>query len=221
MLAILSGYTDDLYGCLTNCSGFGQCTLTEASEFVCDCFQYHEGVACQHDLRPCSADPCLNAGECIESALDNNELTFSCNCTARFEGDKCETLIDVCANTTCSGHGYCYENASMPTCKCFGGYLGELCGEESNSYALIKKIIVACSYIAFIVLGSMYATFILLDISKYFCETNIVKKKIKPIRLKYKDFPELSELFRLRRMKNNPVSKLNNSSIDKHRLNAK
>jgi EGF-like domain len=42
------------------------------------------GVAC---LAPCSTEPCLNGGTCIELSA----TTYSCECASQFTGDRCQT----------------------------------------------------------------------------------------------------------------------------------
>ena len=102
----------DLSGCMTNCSNKVSCRFdTVLNKFYCLCDSiYSSGSACNVDIRPCSSNPCLNNGTCVDysnglrynmSVPDN--VTYSCLCNKHYKGENCEEKINICQNETCSG----------------------------------------------------------------------------------------------------------------------
>ena len=161
----------DMYGVLTNCSKNGVITINKKNSLYCSCFDYYTGVACEINLRPCSQNPCLNNGTCIDD-LDNN--TFTCNCNETdYYGSRCEHKIDYCFNETCSLRGSCKENTlKQPECTCYSMYEGLKCEIESAKLAVIKTVIRTSPVIAIIILILFYVIIFWLDISEYFMQNN-------------------------------------------------
>jgi Tfp pilus assembly major pilin PilA len=86
---VLTNYTGDLSACLANCSNQGICILNSLQQYICECNQYRTGKSCQSDTRPCSSNPCLNNGLCIDT--NNQTLSFQCICSnsSLFYGTYC------------------------------------------------------------------------------------------------------------------------------------
>ncbi len=180
--SVLTTYTGDLSACLSNCSNQGVCILDSLmNKYICQCFQYRKGVACQTDSRPCSSNPCLNNGTCSNI---NNDTSFECTCQESnlFFGIYCENKLDLCQNNTnvCASpnQGYCIMNGSQPMCKCMMGYSGIRCEIISTSLVVRKYIIDSSTIITIIVLASYIVFVVFLDCTKYF----IIKKKRQPIK---------------------------------------
>ena len=178
---VLSNYTGDLSACLANCSNQGICTLNSVQQFVCECNQYKTGRSCQSDSKPCSSNPCLNNGLCIDT---NNQTSFQCFChnSSLFYGIYCENKIDLCLNSTIcfNKQGYCKVNGSQPVCSCIIGYSGVNCEIISSSLAVRKSIINVATIIAIIVITCYIFTIIGFDFTKYF----LMKEKKQPIKNK-------------------------------------
>ena len=164
-MAILQTYSDDLTGCLVNCSSKGFCQLTSNKKYTCSCQQYYEGSSCQNDIRPCSISPCLNNGLCIEhnSTLGSN---YTCECMPSFYGDKCQYERDLCLNKDCSGNGVCLSNQTASACKCFQYYYGENCESQRSELTTIKTVIKLASIIAIVTIVLFYLLFVFLDLFK-------------------------------------------------------
>ncbi|RNA34389.1 von Willebrand factor type EGF and pentraxin domain-containing 1 [Brachionus plicatilis] len=142
----------DLTDCLGNCSNQGTCKKNNLKYF-CSCAAHYGGSACQLNLKPCSSNPCLNRGLCIE---DLEKSTYQCNCTHLYEGKNCQIKKDVCSNETCSLHGYCIDENDLPKCKCFYLYSGEKCEIESREKKIQKFVVTTSTIIA--ILGSSIQT---------------------------------------------------------------
>jgi hypothetical protein len=172
---VLSEYTGDLSGCLSNCSNQGYCVFNSIQKYVCKCNQYRTGKACQSDLRPCSSSPCLNNGTC-SSIMVNNDTSFQCICQNNlYYGIYCEHKLDLCKNNTeiCfANQGFCIMNDTQPTCKCLMGYSGIKCEIQSTSLVITKAIVNASSIVAIIVLVSFVILILCFDYTKYFLMMN-------------------------------------------------
>ena len=180
-MSIISSYTGDLSGCLSNCSNKGACAVDSLGKFFCNCSQpYSTGRKCEIDRRLCSSYTCINNGICIDIYNSTqNSYSFSCNCSSSFYyGTYCQFKIDVCANETCSGNGFCYDNSSVPTCKCFLNYEGKDCGTKSAKLKVIEKVISVSSIIAIICIISVYLIAAASDIhTRFFIKKKSLKKK--------------------------------------------
>ena len=167
----------DINNCLSNCSANGLCKyILSTNSFGCDCINYFTGASCQTDLRPCSSNPCLNNGTCIQNITDISSPTYFCECSKYFEGSFCQNKIDLCQNKTCSNKGYCIDVNNKPVCSCHYLYEGDDCEIESTTLKTVKKVISTASIIAFLLLCIFYSIFILSDISNIFIRK---KKKVK------------------------------------------
>jgi hypothetical protein len=176
---VLSNYTGDLSACLANCSNQGICTLNSVQQFVCECNQYKTGRSCQSDSKPCSSNPCLNNGLCVD--INNQTSSFQCICPSLFYGIYCENKIDLCLNSTIcyNNQGYCKMNGSQPVCNCIVGYSGVNCEIISSSLAAKKIIINVSALIAFVVIAFFIFTIFVFDYTKYFLMAKPIKKKLK------------------------------------------
>ncbi|CAF0996917.1 unnamed protein product [Brachionus calyciflorus] len=104
----------DINDCLTNCSGHGQCKLSKDFKFICECFENYAGSDCSLITLPCSSNPCLNNGTCINNLTDSS---YTCDCQRDFYfGKNCEFKKDVCVNETCSKNGNCYDENNKAKC---------------------------------------------------------------------------------------------------------
>ncbi len=150
-MGLLASGNQNIIGCLVNCSSQGTCKLDSLSnQYMCFCNQYFKGNKCDIDIRPCSNNPCMNSGYCIN---DINMIDqYTCNCTQYYNGSRCENKIDLCQNETCSSNGYCYEVKNEAKCKCFNLYSGDKCEIKSSILKVIRitqtvsVIIVICSF---------------------------------------------------------------------------
>jgi hypothetical protein len=116
----------DISNCLLNCSNNGICNLTSDEKFVCVCSEHFSGPKCDKNMRLCSRIQCLDPNsQCID-IINGTEYGFVCNCSFPNFGLRCENKIDLCKEKTCSNQGLCQVNLTMPVCKCFKGYSGEL-----------------------------------------------------------------------------------------------
>jgi hypothetical protein len=192
---ILSNYTGDLSACLANCSNQGICILNSLQQYICECSQYKTGKSCQSDTRPCSSNPCLNNGLCIDT--NNQTLSFQCICPSLFYGIYCENKMDLCLNSSIcfNNQGYCKMNGSQPVCKCIMGYSGVNCEIISSSLAVRKIIINVSAIIAFVVIAFFIFTILVFDYTKYFLMMKPIKKKqeIKKFQYHFKKVQSESE----------------------------
>lgn len=177
----------DQNDCLRNCSGNGFCKNVQNNKYICECFENFAGPTCQINLLPCSSNPCLNNGTCINQ-LENK--TFFCKCclgknqSILYYGKNCEKKIDLCTNETCSKHGICYESDYETKCKCFNGYLGQKCEKESNDIKIRKFVIKTSTIIAILTIFSFYIICLVCD---YFTlKSESAEKKVKKSKKKFK-----------------------------------
>ena len=193
----------DTNNCLVNCSRNGLCSFSQIdSKVVCSCYQFYAGPACSIDTRPCSSNPCLNEGMCIQNLTNPNEFSYHCDCGLFYEGSLCEYKRDVCKNETCSGNGNCVDFNNSPKCICFSSYEGESC-ESIKDYFKIRKIIVkATTIIAICVLVCFYLIFLLMDLHRIF----FIKKKVITNSLKW-NHRILRQNYNLKNKKNNSKRK--------------
>ena len=179
----------DLGGCLVNCTNNGQCKYNSASNtFMCSCFlKYMSGYACQIDTRPCSSNPCLNNGTCVDYPFSNSS-SFYCLCDKYHRGAYCESEIDLCQNETCSNNGNCFGLNKLPKCKCFNMYLGDKCESESKELKTVKEIISFTTILAIVIIVLFYSSFVLMDMSKFCCRHAYAIRHVNPIERHVKRF---------------------------------
>jgi hypothetical protein len=174
---IMANYTGDLSACLANCSNQGICILNSLQQYICECNQYRTGKSCQSDTRPCSSNPCLNNGLCIDT--NNQTLSFQCICSnsSLFYGTYCENKMDLCLNSAIcfQNQGYCKMNGSQPVCKCIMGYSGVNCEILSTFLVVRKVVLTTASIVAIAVISCFMITIIGFDFTKYF----LIKQTIK------------------------------------------
>ncbi|CAF0893510.1 unnamed protein product, partial [Brachionus calyciflorus] len=124
------------------------------------------GSSCQYDVKPCSSNPCLNNGICIDD-LSNN--VYKCKCLTKedqteiYFGRNCEFKTNFCQNETCSNNGYCIENQNNPKCKCFNSYKGDRCESKSNEIIVIETIARSTSIFAVIIIFLTYSDYLWLN----------------------------------------------------------
>ena len=168
----------DINNCLGNCSRNGVCSFSQIdNKFVCTCNPYYSGPTCSIDTRPCSSNPCLNQGICIQNLTNPNGFSYHCDCGLFYKGSLCEYKVDVCKNETCSGNGNCVDFNNKPKCVCFSSYEGESCATMSESLKTTKNVISTASIIAICVLVCFYLIFLLLDLHRIFFIKNKVSIK--------------------------------------------
>ena len=189
LLNILSISSNDLSGCLQNCSFSGICTyFAPTGSYICSCFSNFVGKACQLDTRPCSSSPCLNNSTCLNN-LTNGTYSFQCECLDTFYGINCQNQINICQNKSCHAKGYCYKEENLARCKCFTGYSGDECEIESSLVKIIQNVQLTSTIICFLIMGSLITIIISNDVWNFFIGRMRLlpaKKKIKKIiRFKY------------------------------------
>jgi len=173
---VLQTYTGDMSSCLANCSNQGICTLNSAQKYVCQCNQYRTGSSCQIDSRPCSSNPCLNNGTCVNT---NNETSFECICLNNvYYGIYCENKIDLCKNSTIcfNNQGNCIMNETEIMCKCKKDYSGINCEIMSTALVVRNTIINVASLIAIIFIACLILLVLFFDYTKYFVMSKQVNK---------------------------------------------
>ena len=189
LLSIISQQTNNLNGCLQNCSSSGVCSLKNGL-IGCQCFQFFTGSSCQFDTRPCASNPCLNNATCVNN-VNNQSSSFKCQCQDTFYGTNCELQINLCQNVTCSGNGYCFVDKKEGTCKCFTSYSGENCEIELMEMKIVRDVQWTSTIIAFLVIGLSIIVVISNDVWNYLMRRKGKKTTHKPnpkqdvIRYKY------------------------------------
>lgn len=164
MIQEILSSTKDITNCLSNCSSHGKCKyLASLNSFKCECDSFYSGYSCQQDIRPCSTQPCLNNGTCLEGNSSSNE--FNCDCGKYYYGARCENKVDLCQNETCSNNGNCIrmENNNVK-CSCFYLFIGEKCQTVSEEKLIIKTFLKTSSIIAIVFITFIYVLFLINDI---------------------------------------------------------
>ena len=170
----------DMSNCLLNCSSNGFCkNSASGNALVCDCNQYFVGPACQIDLRPCSSNPCLNNGTCVQNITDISNPTYFCECDKYYEGSVCQNKIDLCQNQTCSKQGNCIEVNNEPVCSCHYLFEGSNCESESQTLKTVKSLISTASVIAILTIVFFYSLIIASDVLNIFIKKNRREEKNK------------------------------------------
>ena len=187
--------TLDISNCVSNCSNYGVCKLSQTNQFICTCDLDHSGSKCDKDLRPCSSLPCLNYLQCdnvlngtiynqVDQQFENYYSDFVCTCKDQYYGKRCELKINPCENETCSGNGICksIDNGSNQTsikCECFGqnSFEGEKCERKTVKMIVVETSIKTSYCIAIGVLFSLYLIVIIMDFHKYFIMRKPQKQK--------------------------------------------
>ena len=183
--SLLTSSKYDIADCVSNCSNQGICKIKDGSKFICQCDLDYSGTKCEIDLRPCSADPCLNYLQCENiqngtqfnqefNQYENNYIDFKCQCKSdKYYGKRCESKINLCQNETCSGNGVCKilnENEFNQTilCKCFGlnSFEGKKCETKSSKMKLRENTIKATAWIAISSVCIFYSFIFMMDIHK-------------------------------------------------------
>eukprot|EP01052_Picozoa_sp_SAG31_P001136 SAG31_NODE_37_length_31616_cov_38.688359_10_plen_1872_part_00 len=82
------------------------------SSFSCRCLPGYAGDRCEIDVDECVSNPCMNGGECVESATGNqsNPDEYSCNCLGGFSGNQCDVDNDECESNPCTNGGSCSDS---------------------------------------------------------------------------------------------------------------
>ncbi|KAK9890325.1 hypothetical protein WA026_010423 [Henosepilachna vigintioctopunctata] len=76
------------------------------------------------DEKPCTANPCVNNGTCIE--LENN--LFDCKCSEGFRGEICDKFLNPCLSQPCVGGATCTEiGEDNYVCRCPPERTGRRC----------------------------------------------------------------------------------------------
>jgi hypothetical protein len=168
----------DLSDCLVNCSNNGLCSVL-GQAVICACKEEYQGKSCSARSSPCSYNPCLNNGTCLESVQTNNgtQLNYTCQCSSFFYGPQCENRVDLCANNSCvANQGFCKIANNTASCQCFQSYSGVNCETASAQLKTIKSVISTSSIIAIAALVLLYVVFAIMDVLHWLLQT---KKKPK------------------------------------------
>ncbi|CAF0745239.1 unnamed protein product [Brachionus calyciflorus] len=107
-------------------------TSIEQASYLCQCYSGYYGTNCELALpRPCSSNPCLNSGVCVEKL---NSYDYYCECVGPYTGANCGTYVDFCANNRCVNDAICVPQPSIGnyTCSCISGFYGNFCEMETN-----------------------------------------------------------------------------------------
>ncbi|CAF1148940.1 unnamed protein product, partial [Brachionus calyciflorus] len=142
IIEIISTNTD-FNDCIQNCSNHGKCKIINNAKYKCECNKNYIGSACQYNTFPCSSNPCLNNGLCVDNLLEND---FKCQCLTGknqseiYYGQYCEFKRNACQNETCSNNGYCFDNENTAKCKCFSMFSGEKCEIKSNEMIVVEAV---------------------------------------------------------------------------------
>lgn len=84
VLNLLKMESQDMNGCLSNCTNVGKCNVDASGKFVCKCNEHYTGDDCSKDTRACSSSPCKNNATCIEVTNEGNmSNTYSCSCSSQ------------------------------------------------------------------------------------------------------------------------------------------
>ena len=180
ILDFLSNGSYDLSGCLVNCSNQGRCMLDpQLQMLLCKCNTYFSGSSCQIDTRPCSSQPCMNNGTCVNEQNGTNE--FECQCREGFfNGKYCETPVNLCENRTCSMNGVCTVDNDLARCVCFDGYTGDECQLENLQAKVLRESVKYTSLVVFLTCIITFVTLIVCsDVLSYFGIGDRSKIKLK------------------------------------------
>ena len=151
--------------------------MNDLNQFICECFEsYFIGSKCEIDLRKCSSDnTCLNNGTCLFNLSSNS---YKCKCDELHYGKNCEHKIDICQNETCSNKGICKDDNKQTKCSCYSGYYGSKCELETSERQVIRQVISTTSIIAIAVMILLVFILVLIDISTFISQKNLIKKKL-------------------------------------------
>ncbi|XP_030836997.1 uncharacterized protein LOC105436828 isoform X2 [Strongylocentrotus purpuratus] len=118
------------------CSNGGTCDSDESTGAftACHCSFGYYGDYCENAY-PCTSNPCLGRGSCINNQLQGNQYYFTCDCISPYIGHSCQ-YVDPCSTSLCHNEGTCsYRDGNLtppiPTCTCTYEYFGALC---ENAY---------------------------------------------------------------------------------------
>ena len=172
----MSTQTGDLTGCLSNCSGNGQCRLNQNTQmYSCSCESNFLGTSCQFDIRPCSMFPCMNNATCLNIDNLNGSFSFECKCQTGFYGVYCEKEPNICENVTCNSNGYCYNDGGERACKCLINFYGDECQTEATFGKIVKGVQMTSLIIACVCIGSLVTFIILNDVWNIFIPTRNIR----------------------------------------------
>lgn len=93
IISIITDTSQDINGCLMNCSNNGLCALSKSTNlWSCSCSDNYYGSSCDVIANVCSLNLCKNGGSCVYNMNSSsyNELEFKCECTSYFRGKYCE-----------------------------------------------------------------------------------------------------------------------------------
>lgn len=132
--SIHSGYCCSRRQCCIDCYKDDECLAKPNGRCGAACFpaymEIQDGTCCGDQqvcckILPCSLNPCLNDGTCIE-----NGDTFTCTCLYPYTGQYCERLIN-CDDLPCQNFGQCMNFGSDYVCKCPNLGTLRFCGDRS------------------------------------------------------------------------------------------
>lgn len=89
---------------------------------MCRCRPGFTGSHCETNIDDCAANPCRNAGTCVDGVND-----FTCTCTLGFTGKDCSVRTSPCDLFPCDNGGTCYVHFTGPVCQCPPDFMGARC----------------------------------------------------------------------------------------------
>ncbi|XP_042229007.1 delta and Notch-like epidermal growth factor-related receptor isoform X2 [Homarus americanus] len=114
------------------CSGKGACyTKPDMEHFQCQCCEGYMGTHCE-EMNACVADPCLNAGLCVDIQEGHDGDTFQCLCPYGYRGRYCEEETNLCDSGPCNNGATCTGTHTSYTCHCTQGWTGPQCSQRTN-----------------------------------------------------------------------------------------
>lgn len=96
------------------------------------------------------------------------EGKFNCTCAQHWEGHLCEREVNYCSEKICYNKGQCRPLFGRAVCECLkGSYSGDQCEIVEEKLVVSQMISKSFAYIAIIVLCSVIAFVVVMDILKY------------------------------------------------------
>ena len=107
------------------CLNGGNCTLSNASSYLCLCPANYSGSVCETSIHSCAYVECSNNVSCT----DVHGIAV-CICPPRYTGQLCQSEVEHCQSEPCQNNGTCLEASDGFNCTCSSQYAGERCELE-------------------------------------------------------------------------------------------
>ena len=109
---------------------------------VCHCPDSSTGLHCEKQKPMCTAEYCLNGGQCHYY----DELPF-CFCAHGYSGPRCENDVDECADAAmCFNGATCVNVFGKFSCLCTAGFHGERCEHDRCTMKKKNGEITTCGF---------------------------------------------------------------------------